>query len=111
VSCAAAMAGLEVLTEGELIAEAEMKGRIFSEKLAGHPAVSAVRRVGLALGIDLSQVGKRNDFQQFSLEEGFVIDWYMFRPATFRLAPPLTITMEEIDKAINKVLAALDRLL
>lgn len=111
VSCAAALAGLEVLTEGELIAEAEMKGRIFSEKLAGHPAVSAVRRVGLALGIDLAQPGRRNDFQQFSLEEGFVIDWYMFRPATFRLAPPLTISMEEIDKATDIVLAALNRLL
>jgi 4-aminobutyrate aminotransferase-like enzyme len=37
-----------------------------------------------------------------------IIDWYLFKPATFRIAPPLTITDEEIDQACAKLLRALD---
>jgi acetylornithine/succinyldiaminopimelate/putrescine aminotransferase len=108
VSCAAALAGLEVLLADNLIQDAVYKGRQFEESLINHPMVSGIRRSGLALGIDLSEPEKRNSFMQKAIEQGVIIDWYLFKPATFRIAPPLTITVEEIDLSCQKLLEALE---
>ena len=108
VSCAAALAGLEVLLADNLIENAEQKGRQFQERLSNHPMISGIRRAGLALGIDLSEPEKRNSFMQKAIEHGVIIDWYLFKPATFRIAPPLTITVEDIDFSCRKILAALE---
>ncbi|HPS62175.1 MAG TPA: aspartate aminotransferase family protein, partial [Bacteroidales bacterium] len=59
VSCAAALAALELLTNGNLIEEAERKGRCFEERFKRHPALSSIRRAGLALGLDLADPGRR----------------------------------------------------
>ena len=45
-----------------------------------------------------------------TLAHGLIIDWYLFKPATFRIAPPLTITDEEIDLACGKLLEALNEI-
>lgn len=110
VSCAAALAGLEVLISEGLIPLAETMGRMFEEKLSGHPAVSGIRRAGLALGVDLAQPGKRASFMKSALAQDLIIDWYLFKPATFRIAPPLTITPDEIELACMKLNLALDGL-
>ena len=110
VSCAAGLAGLEVLLADDLISVADEKGAHFVEQLSGHPAVSEIRRAGLALGVDLAQPEKRGLFMESALKNGLIIDWYLFKPATFRIAPPLTITFKEIDLACEKLLTVLDSL-
>ncbi|MEI6433578.1 MAG: aspartate aminotransferase family protein [Bacteroidota bacterium] len=108
VSCAAALAGLEVLLTDNLIREVDQKGKLFEDKLSGNRAVANIRRAGLALGVDLLQPEKRNSFMQAAIKNGIIIDWYMFMPATFRIAPPLTITTEEIEVSCQKLIAALE---
>jgi acetylornithine/succinyldiaminopimelate/putrescine aminotransferase len=108
VSCAAALAGLEVLLSDQLIPSAEEKGQIFQDRFSGHPAISEIRRSGLALGLDLANPELRAPFMQAALEQGVIIDWFLFKPATFRIAPPLTITRDEIDLACEKLLTSLD---
>lgn len=108
VSCAAALAGLEVLMENGLIESADEKGSRFEQALGSHPAVAEIRRAGLALAVDLTRPDQRSEFQRAALDAGVVIDWYLFRPASFRLAPPLTITSDEIGLACSKLRAALD---
>ena len=108
VSCAAALAGLDVLLSDQLIPSAEEKGKLFEERLAPHPAISGIRRKGLALGLDLANPELRTAFMQAALEQGVIIDWYLFKPATFRIAPPLTITLPEIEKSVDKLIAALN---
>jgi len=108
VSCAAALAGLEVLVSGPLLADVDKKGKWIEERLKGHAAVSAIRRVGLALGIDLADPEKRGAFTRAALENGVVVDWYLFKAATFRIAPPLNISLEEIEMACQKMTNALD---
>jgi acetylornithine/succinyldiaminopimelate/putrescine aminotransferase len=108
VSCAAALAGLEVLLSEGLLHQVEEKGRMFAEQISGHPAVGEVRRAGLALGVDLANPEKRGTFMEAALRNGLVIDWYLFKPATFRIAPPLTITMEEIGLACSKLVKSLN---
>ncbi|MCX6307080.1 MAG: aspartate aminotransferase family protein [Bacteroidetes bacterium] len=107
VSCAAALAGLDVLISEGLIPLAEEKGKKIEEKLAHHPGVREIRRAGLALGIDLANPEKRGQFMEAALKQGLIIDWYLFKPATFRIAPPLTITDDEIELACGKVILAL----
>ncbi|MFH1161504.1 MAG: aspartate aminotransferase family protein [bacterium] len=109
VSCAAALAGLEVLCSGSLLADVEAKGRRFEAKLAGHPVIKSLRRKGLAIGADLAGPGKRKLFMEAVVGKGIIIDWYLFQPATFRIAPPLTITFEEIDLACEALTAALEK--
>ena len=108
VSCAAALAGLDVLLSDQLIPSAEEKGKLFEERLAPHPAISGIRRKGLALGLDLANPELRTAFMQAALEQGVIIDWYLFKPATFRIAPPLTITLPEIEQSVYKLIAALN---
>ncbi len=111
VSCAAALAGLEVLLSDGLIPMAEEKGKMFVEKLSGAPAISEIRRAGLAIGVDLAHPEKRGAFMEAALKNGLIIDWYLFKPATFRIAPPLTITDDEIDLACGKLLMSLREIL
>jgi len=108
VCCAAALAGLEVLLSEGLIPQAEEKGNRFMEKLSGHPAIGEIRRVGLALGVDLKWPENRTKMMEEAIKHGLIIDWYLFKPATFRIAPPLTINDEEIDLACAKLLDALE---
>ncbi|MCX6279813.1 MAG: aspartate aminotransferase family protein [Bacteroidetes bacterium] len=108
VSCAAALAGLDVLLTENLIREVDRKGKMFEDRLRGNRAIASIRRAGLALGVDLLQPEKRNLFMQAAIKNGIIIDWYMFMPATFRIAPPLTITTEEIEVSCQKLLAALE---
>lgn len=108
VSCAAALAGLHVLLDKHLMAEVEPKGALLQHLLEDHPALSAVRRIGLAFGVDLRYPEKRLAFQEAAIKHGVIIDWYLFRTACFRIAPPLTITEEEIHEASKRLKMALD---
>jgi len=111
VCCASALAGLDVLMSDGLISMAEEKGKKFVDNLSGHPAVAGIRRAGLALGIDLADPEKRVPMMESALKHGLIIDWYLFKPATFRIAPPLTITDEEIELACDKIQSALNETL
>lgn len=108
VCCAAALAGIEVLVEGDLLSEVEPKGQQFETTIRLHAAIKSSRRRGLAMGFDLVNPGKRKAVTEAALQQGIIIDWYLFRPATFRIAPPLTITAEEIDEACVRLIGALE---
>jgi acetylornithine/succinyldiaminopimelate/putrescine aminotransferase len=110
VSCAAALAGIDVLLSDQLLQLVNDKGNRIVTRFSGHPAISEIRRVGLAIGVDLSTPGQRESLMKAAMNNGLIIDWYLFRPATFRIAPPLTISDAEIDLACTKLLNALDSL-
>ena len=111
VSCAAAIAGIDVLTGGQYPQKAEMKGRSIEGMLSGalkNGFISGIRRKGLALGVDLADPSKRNAFLEACLEYGILIDYYLFKPATFRIAPPLVISEAEIKQGMDRLLEALN---
>jgi acetylornithine/succinyldiaminopimelate/putrescine aminotransferase len=110
VSCAAALANLEVLLNEDLIQIAEEKGAIFEERLRSSPLVKDIRRKGLALGVELKDPGLRNRLTQSMLNNGVIIDWFLFNSATFRIAPPLTITQEECLSVCDLVLKSISEL-
>ncbi len=108
VSCAAALASLELLLKKDWVAKAEEKGRMFEEALLPHPQVRGIRRSGLLLAVDLGDVEKASRILPLLLDEGVVSDYFLFNPTSFRIAPPLCISEDEIRLSIAAVKKALD---
>lgn len=110
VSCAAALAALKILLREKWIAEAEEKSLRFVKALEQHPQVKEIRAAGLLIAVDLKDPQKAKDILYLLLEEGVLTDWFLFQPTSFRIAPPLCISGEEIELAIAAIKRALDRL-
>lgn len=106
VSCAAGMAGMQALIEEDMIAEVEEKGALFTELLK-HPAIKAVRHKGLLMAVELESGEAVMAALQKGLAKGIFSDWFLFAPQCIRIAPPLTITKEEIKKAADILLSCL----
>lgn len=108
VSCAAALASLRVIMDNELCVAAEEKGRKFEEALTGHHKLKAVRRKGLFLACDLEDEQTYWKLLERFLDNGLVTDSFLYKLNSFRIAPPLIITDEEVDDAIQLIIKSLD---
>lgn len=121
VCCATGLAALEALTgkwaDGgwqacprPLWLDAEEKGLRYAEALKGHPQVKAIRQAGLFVAVDLKDEETYSLLLQRMLENGLVTDSFLYRLNSFRIAPPLTITHEQIDESIGLLLKSLDEI-
>jgi acetylornithine/succinyldiaminopimelate/putrescine aminotransferase len=110
VSCAAALAALEVILKNDLIAEAERKGLLFRKALSNNSRIKAIRHKGLMLGIDLESNDLATKLVSLFVKNGLITDRFLFRPDSFRIAPPLTISDEEIETAIHRINKSLNML-
>lgn len=110
VSCAAALAALKVITRGDLIPEAEKKGQAIYEALKDHPQIKEIRQIGLMLGLDLESPDLATKLVNIFTDNGLITDRFLFRPQAFRIAPPLTITWQEIEDITLLVKKLLDKL-
>lgn len=107
VSCAAARANLKVILENELSEQANIKGAIFYDELIDHPKIVAIRKQGLMLGLDLEDEALTGKLVNEFLKNGLITDRFLFRGNAFRIAPPLTISDIEIEKAIGLIYTSL----
>ena len=110
VSCAAALASLKILLRESWVEDAERKGALYKEKLISHGAVKEIRQAGLLLAVDMGRRDYAEKILPLLLEEGVMSDWFLFDENSFRIAPPLSITDEEIIYSASLIAAALDRL-
>ena len=110
VSAAAALASLEVLTDGNLIQDSNRKGKIYIDALKDHPKIKSVRGKGLFLAFELESSDAVEKVINKGIELGFISDPFLFDNTRFRISPPLTITDDEINKSIELVRQALDDL-
>ena len=100
VSCAAAVATLDVLNNENLIADVKRKGELFRKYLT-HPQIREIRGVGLFMAVELKDFTQVKKVIDKSIEKGLITDWFLFHDRAFRIAPPLIITDDEIVKACN----------
>jgi acetylornithine/succinyldiaminopimelate/putrescine aminotransferase len=103
VCCAAALANLEVLLEDNLSAQAEANGKLFFDILSNQKAIKEIRRAGLMLAIDFNDAELNNKIIDLLLEEGLIVDRFLFHTTSFRIAPPLIITEDEV-KTISEII-------
>ncbi|MBN9484465.1 MAG: aspartate aminotransferase family protein [Bacteroidetes bacterium 43-93] len=106
VSCAAGMAAMQVLLSEQLIPQVQEKETLFNSLLV-HPAIRAVRSKGLLMAIELESPEKVLDTLHKCLAHGLFSDWFLFAANCIRMAPPLTITNDEIKQAVAILLDCL----
>lgn len=110
VSCAAALASLQVILEDELHLKAHSKGRLFSEALIHHPTVKEIRQIGLMIGVELYPDHHVYTLLKLFQKNGLIVDQFLFNEHSFRIAPPLTITQTEISDICKTLVLCLDQL-
>jgi len=103
VCCAAAIANLEVILKENLISQVEEKGNLFIELLGDHPAVKAIRNKGLMMALELHHHYEWQKVLKIFIANGIITETFLFDPHSFRLAPPLTITPDEIREACERI--------
>lgn len=108
VCCASALATLQVLEEEDLISKVETKGRLF-EKYLRHPSIKALRRIGLLFAADFESAEKVSAIIHKCKDDGVICYWFLSHPYSFRIAPPLTITEQEIKESCDIILNAIEK--
>ncbi len=112
VSCAAALANIEVLlSEKEIIESVEEKGLMFENALKNHPLIKKIRRKGLLMSLELKDTMTNLAVMKEFLNNGLVTDPFLFMPNAFRIAPPLIITKSEIQITIELIIKSLDNII
>lgn len=98
VCSAAGLAAMEVLFEEQLIEQVSEKEALF-HRLLVHPSVKSIRSKGLLMAVELQDNTIVLKVLEKCLHKGLFSDWFLFADNCIRIAPPLTITKEEIEKA------------
>ena len=107
LSCAAALAGIEVLEEEHIIPNVQAKHDLFINKLK-HPKIKEVRGKGLMLAVELESFEFNKKVIDRCIEKGVIVDWFLHCTNSMRIAAPLTISHAEIDFACNVILESLE---
>lgn len=108
VCVAAGLATLEILLEGDLLAQIPAKEALFRELLV-HPGILELRSAGLWLAVDLGSWDRIQEVIPYCIEHGIITDWFLFNDRSLRIAPPLTISESEIRQACSVILAGISR--
>jgi len=107
VCCAASLATIEVIQEEKLIEQVEEKERLFFSKLQ-HPKIKEVRSQGLMMALEFENFKTLKPIIDKAISNGVITDWFLFCDNSMRIAPPLTISKEEIEKASKVILEAIE---
>ncbi len=111
VACAAAIATIEYLKEKNLLANAESTGNYamdcMHKMMQRHKIVGAVRGLGLLMGMELVKdrqtkepaVEEAEQVMYSALSKG--LNFKVTMGSIITLTPPLTITKQEMDRALN----------
>lgn len=110
VCCAAALASLQVILDEKLHLKASAKGELFSKIIGNHKTVKEIRQIGLMLGVELKPEFNAGILIDIFFNEGIVVDQFLFNKNSFRIAPPLTISLREIETVSAKIKDCLDKL-
>lgn len=106
--CAAALAGLNFLIENKLQAEIPHKEWLF-KNLLKHKKIRSISGKGLMLALEFTDFEENKRYIDACIEKGLLTDWFLFAPNKMRIAPPLTISEQEIEKACEIILEVLDQ--
>ena len=108
VSCAASLATLRYIFDEQLMDVIPAKSRLF-KTLLQHPIIHEVRGIGFMLAVEMKDFKTVKAVIDECILNGLITDWFLFCDNSLRIAPPLTITVEEIKIACNILLQAMDK--
>ncbi|PIC85619.1 ornithine--oxo-acid transaminase [Sporosarcina sp. P20a] len=101
MACAVSIAALEVLEDEELAKQSKELGNYFMDELKKltHPAIKEVRGRGLFIGMELTEEAR--PYCEELKDLGLLCK--ETHDTVIRFAPPLIITKEELDWALDKI--------
>jgi predicted acetylornithine/succinylornithine family transaminase len=108
LACAAALAVQQEIERLQLVDHVAAVGRYFVERLEDlrqrQPLIHEIRGRGLLIGVELSEEVAREVLEDLR-DRGLIAN--ALSPRTLRFIPPLIVSQEEIDEAIDMLEAAL----
>jgi acetylornithine/N-succinyldiaminopimelate aminotransferase len=109
VSCAAGLAGFNVLLHDKLIDTVYEKEKLFRSLLT-HKKIIAINSAGLMMAVKFDSYETNKKIIDALIEKGVFTDWFLFCAEGFRICPPLNISEAEIRRACEVVLKVLDEI-
>lgn len=107
VCVASAYATLKTLVEDQIFEDVLRKEKLIHKKLK-HPIIKEIRSSGLMMAVELKRRKYLKHVVNYTIENGAVIDYFLFNSTSFRLAPPLIISDEQIEEGCSILLEAMD---
>jgi acetylornithine/succinyldiaminopimelate/putrescine aminotransferase len=107
VSCAAGLAGFEVLFEDKIIDHIKSKEQLFLSILK-HEKINKVSSRGLMIAVHFDSFETNKKVIDALIEKGVFTDWFLFAANALRISPPLNISDAEIEKACGIILEVLN---
>ena len=110
LSCAAGLAALEVIVNGRLWEQAAVTGEKLAQGIRGRADsnVRAVRAIGALVGVEFEAARDAEVFVRESLARGVIVNWTLNAERVVRLAPPLNMSAEDVNFALNAMIGALE---
>lgn len=108
VSCAAALAEVEELLDRDLAGNAKEVGAYFMEQLRTLPHVKDVRGQGLLVGVEFDDTISGVEVKHECIHRKLLIT--AIGAHIIRMIPPLIITKEDCDKAVEIIRASVEAL-
>lgn len=108
VALAAAGAALEVLMD-EKLCERAYDIELKIKKHLKHPLLKELRITGALGAMEFGDQELSLKICKALIENGLITDWFLFCPTALRIAPPLTITDDELEEACKIILKVLDQ--
>jgi acetylornithine/succinyldiaminopimelate/putrescine aminotransferase len=96
--CIAGYTTLQVLFQEQLIESVEAKAARFQEHLSSIKGARAIHGKGLMMALEIGDFDRVLDtIKRLFHHHQVISDWFVFNSTSIRIAPPLTITFQEID--------------
>lgn len=108
VSCAAARASLKVIQDEKLIEDVDRKAKLFRSELQ-MPQIREIRGLGLMMCLQLDNFDQVYQVSNYCASKGLIIDWYLHCETALRIAPPLTISEDEIIQSCKIIREGIEK--
>ncbi|MAM29265.1 MAG: aspartate aminotransferase family protein [Flavobacteriaceae bacterium] len=107
VIASAALATLQEITEGDIMAQVKHKEKLIRAKLQ-HPLISEIRGSGLMLAALGGTSELASEVILKCKDRNLILFWLLFEPRAIRITPPLTISDDEIEEGCAIITDVLD---
>lgn len=108
VSCAASSATIRVILKNKLHEKVAAKEKLFRELLI-HPRIKEVRSLGLMMAVQFENFTEVKTIIDKAISYGVITDWFLYCDNALRIAPPLTISKNQIQEVCGILLKAMSK--
>lgn len=105
VSCAAGLASLRIIQRDKLVERSQQLGDQIQTRLKElqkkYPVIVDVRGKGLMIGLEFATPELTKSIVGRAQELGVILSWSIYSGGTVRVAPPLNVLPEEVERAMS----------